>query len=87
MPVDKHMGTFERGHCRRRDLSGMRQKPADCLAIEDSHAGVHAAYGAGMQTVMVPDLVAPSPEVRNLCTIMASLHEVRDAAFAVDPVG
>jgi len=62
-------------------------KPADCLAIEDSHSGVRAAHDAGMQTVMVPDLVAPSPELRALCTIMPSLHEVRAAAFAADPVG
>jgi HAD superfamily hydrolase (TIGR01509 family) len=58
-------------------------KPGDCLAIEDSHAGVRAAAGAGMQTVMVPDLVPPTEELRHLChAVMASLHEVRAAAFA-----
>jgi hypothetical protein len=36
-----------------------------------------------MQTVMVPDLVPPTQELRALCTIMASLHEVRVAAFGV----
>ena len=61
--------------------------PADCLAIEDSNTGVRAAHGAGMQTVMVPDLVAPLPELHGLCTIMQSLHDVRAAAFAADPVG
>jgi HAD superfamily hydrolase (TIGR01509 family) len=56
--------------------------PAACLAIEDSHAGVRAAHGAGMQTIMVPDLLPPSDEVRALChAVMASLHEVRLAAF------
>jgi HAD superfamily hydrolase (TIGR01509 family) len=60
--------------------------PGSCLAIEDSHSGVRAAHGAGMQTVMVPDLVQPTDEVRALCTVMHSLHEVRAAAFAGDLV-
>ena len=56
--------------------------PAACLAIEDSHAGVRAAHGAGMQTVMVPDLLQPSDEIRQLChAIMDSLHDVGTAAF------
>ena len=56
-------------------------KPEMCLAIEDSHSGVQAAHGAGMQTVMVPDLVPPSDDIRALCTVMLSLHQVREAAF------
>jgi HAD superfamily hydrolase (TIGR01509 family) len=55
--------------------------PQTCLAIEDSHSGVRAAHGAGMQTVMVPDLVPPTAEIRRLCTVMASLHDVQAAAF------
>ncbi|MEO8758427.1 MAG: HAD family phosphatase [Devosia sp.] len=61
-------------------------RPADCLAIEDSHSGVRAAHGAGMQTVMVPDLVPATAEMEALCTVMASLHEVRAAAFGEDLV-
>ena len=56
--------------------------PEKCLAIEDSHSGVRAAHAAGMQTVMVPDLVQPTDEVRALCVVMDSLHQVRSAAFA-----
>lgn len=56
--------------------------PGNCLAVEDSHAGVRAAHAAGMQTIMVPDLVHPSDEIRLLCAaVLDSLHELRHAAF------
>jgi HAD superfamily hydrolase (TIGR01509 family) len=58
-------------------------KPATCLAVEDSHSGVRAAHAAGMQTIMVPDLVVPSDEITMLCAaVMESLHHLRQAAFA-----
>jgi HAD superfamily hydrolase (TIGR01509 family) len=51
--------------------------PAACLALEDSHNGVRAAHAAGMMTVMVPDLLPATEEMRSLClTIAASLHDV-----------
>jgi HAD superfamily hydrolase (TIGR01509 family) len=53
--------------------------PSACLAIEDSQSGVLSAHGAGLQTVMVPDLVPPSAEIAGLCRVMDSLHEVRSA--------
>jgi HAD superfamily hydrolase (TIGR01509 family) len=56
--------------------------PASCLAVEDSHSGVRAAHAAGMQTIMVPDLVRPTEEVAALCVaVMESLRQVHDAAF------
>jgi HAD superfamily hydrolase (TIGR01509 family) len=53
--------------------------PLDCLALEDSHNGVRAAHAAGMMTVMVPDLLDATDEMRELCiTIARTLHDVRD---------
>ena len=53
--------------------------PADCLALEDSHNGVRAAAAAGMMTVMVPDMLDPTEEMRTLCVRIArDLHEVRE---------
>ena len=52
--------------------------PADCLALEDSHNGVRAAHAAGMMTIMVPDLLEATDEMRALCIDIApTLHEVR----------
>ncbi len=49
----------------------------DCLALEDSHSGVRSASEAGMMTIMAPDLVPPTAEIRALCVcVVQSLHEV-----------
>lgn len=48
-----------------------------CLAIEDSFNGVRSAHAAGTMPIMVPDLVAPTNEIRGLCVYVAnSLHDV-----------
>ncbi len=58
-----------------------------CLALEDSHAGVRSASSAGMMTIMVPDLLEPTDEIRGLCTaVVPSLHEVRGLILAAQPV-
>jgi HAD superfamily hydrolase (TIGR01509 family) len=52
--------------------------PEDCLALEDSHNGVRAAAAAGMMTIMVPDMLDPTEEMRGLALHIAEdLHEVR----------
>ena len=52
--------------------------PLSCLALEDSYAGVRSASSAGMTTIMVPDLLQPTDEIRQLCAhVAADLHEVR----------
>jgi len=51
--------------------------PMQCIALEDSEAGVIAASSAGMKTIMVPDMKQPSPEVvARTYRVFASLHEV-----------
>jgi len=53
--------------------------PHLCVALEDSYHGVRAASGAGMMTIMVPDLFPATPEMETLCVGIASdLHEVHD---------
>lgn len=57
----------------------LEMAPADCLALEDSHNGVRAAAAAGMMTIMVPDLLDPTEEIRGLCVRVArNLHDVRE---------
>lgn len=52
--------------------------PALCVALEDSSNGVMAASGAGMMTIMVPDLIEPTDRLRALALHVArDLHEVR----------
>jgi len=48
-----------------------------CLALEDSYNGVRAAVSAGMMTIMVPDLLAATAEMEQMCLRIAQdLHEV-----------
>lgn len=41
-------------------------KPENAIAIEDSPNGIRSAYAAGLKAVMVPDMIAPSPEIEAL---------------------
>lgn len=53
--------------------------PENCLAIEDSPAGVESAYRAGCIAVMVPDLDQPGEETKMLLSAKAdSLLDVID---------
>ena len=42
--------------------------PKDCYVLEDSFNGVRSGYAAGCRTIMIPDLVQPTPEIRSMCT-------------------
>ena len=52
-------------------------KPENCLAIEDSPAGIEAAWRAGCMPIIVPDQDQPSDEVLSRCFARAdSLFDV-----------
>lgn len=40
--------------------------PSECLALEDSISGILSADRAGMKSVMIPDIVQPNQEIKNL---------------------
>ena len=54
-------------------------EPSGCLVIEDSFNGVRACKASGLYTVMVPDIIRPDDEMRELAdVILPSLKEVQD---------
>ncbi len=51
--------------------------PENCLVLEDSANGILAAKAAGIFSIMIPDLLAPSPEIRAAAgAVLGSLAEV-----------
>ena len=43
------------------DMLGLQ--PEECIVVEDSPAGIRAAYAAGMKAVLVPDQAAITDEI------------------------
>lgn len=57
--------------------------PGGCLAAEDSANGVRAAAAAGVPVLMVPDVLAPTEELRGLALgVVPDLHAVLAALKA-----
>ena len=52
-------------------------EPQDVLALEDSYAGVTSAHAAGCMTVMVPDLLLATDDMRAKALVVVSLADVR----------
>lgn len=58
--------------------------PVECVALEDSNAGVLAASAAGMVTLCIPDLHPPSEEATRAAThVLGSLDEAREWIGAI----
>ena len=61
----------------------MQVEPADAWAIEDSYNGVRSAHAAGLNVIMVPDIIPADDEMRSLADmICGDLFEVRKAIEA-----
>lgn len=57
-------------------------QPSECLAIEDSHAGVLSASRAGCLTVLIPDLDEPAEET--LIPLYACCEKLLDIVDLLD---
>ena len=54
-------------------------KPEECLALEDSPAGIESAFRAGCHPVIIPDLDTPGEETLSKCFAKAeSLQDIID---------
>ena len=63
-------------------------EPRECMGVEDSFNGVNAIHAAGMFTVMIPDTVAPTPEIESLLDAKCqSLHEIIPILQEMNPNG
>lgn len=61
--------------------------PEEAFAIEDSANGIRSAHGAGLKTIMVPDLIAPTPELKSLLYAKYdSLLDVKEMLMIQDGV-
>jgi beta-phosphoglucomutase-like phosphatase (HAD superfamily) len=59
------------------------QSPPDCIALEDSDAGVLAASAAGMRTLCIPDLKPPSKTAAHAAfRVLRSLDDARELIAA-----
>lgn len=55
----------------------LNEKPENCLVLEDSEAGIQAAYAAGIPVICIPDMKMPGKEYAEMTTdILGSLTEV-----------
>ena len=53
--------------------------PEDCYVFEDSFNGVRAGYASGALTIMIPDQVQPTEEIRQICHVYDSMNSAKIA--------
>ena len=54
-----------------------KEPPENCLVLEDSEAGIQAAYAAGIDVICIPDMKEPGEEFRRMETAeLPSLADV-----------
>ena len=53
-------------------------KPEQCVAIEDSPNGIKSAFSANLHTIMIPDKIQPTEEIKKMCErILLSLEQIK----------
>lgn len=53
--------------------------PSEAIGIEDSFNGIRSSHEAGLYTIMVPDLLQPTDEIRSIANYVADdLYEAMD---------
>lgn len=71
----------------------VKEPPENCLVLEDSEAGIQAAYSAGIDVICIPDMKAPggafkkmeTAEFSSLEDVIAWLEEDRQTVKAAPP--
>lgn len=54
-----------------------KESPQNCLVLEDSEAGIQAAYAAGIDVICIPDMKEPGREFCNMAAAkLSSLEDV-----------
>lgn len=57
----------------------IKTKPENCIAIEDSPNGIKSAASAGLKTIMIPDRIKPTEEIKPFCwKILSSLKNLEE---------
>ena len=48
-------------------------KPEECVAIEDSPNGIKSAFSANLHTIMIPDKIQPTEEIKKMCEFISKM--------------